>query len=104
MSGIPGVKLLINLPLNTPGSIAFAIGANGFLVESDWWPVLEGSGIPVMYAYVRERNKEVADKMQLRIPNARIEAFPGVGHCLMVDEPDRFNRILAEFLESVEER
>lgn len=32
------------------------------------------------------------------IPSARIERFPGSGHFIMLDEPERFRRILHEFL------
>ena len=35
------------------------------------------------------------------IPNARFELFEQSGHCITVEEPDRFNRVLAEFLDSI---
>lgn len=35
------------------------------------------------------------------IPNAEFELFEESGHCITVEEPDRFNRILSEFVESV---
>lgn len=35
------------------------------------------------------------------IPDAQFELFEQSGHCITVEEPDRFNRVLAEFLESI---
>jgi microsomal epoxide hydrolase len=95
------LQTLIDLSLNMPGSLFFAIGANGLLVDRDWWQVLEKATIPILYTYARERYTESANKMKSQIPNAKVEHFPGAGHCLMVDEPDRFNRILESFLLSV---
>ena len=33
-----------------------------------------------------------------RIPDARFEPFAGGGHLLFLESPERFNRIVAEFL------
>lgn len=33
-------------------------------------------------------------------PDTRFELFEGSGHCLTVEEPDRFNRIVTEFVDS----
>lgn len=35
------------------------------------------------------------------IPDAQFELFEQSGHCITVEEPDRFNRVLTEFLESI---
>ncbi|CAN5737305.1 3-oxoadipate enol-lactonase [soil metagenome] len=40
-----------------------------------------------------------ADFLVERIPDARLELFPGCGHLLFWEEPDRFVRVLGEFLE-----
>jgi 3-oxoadipate enol-lactonase len=33
-----------------------------------------------------------------RIPRSRLEAFPGAGHLLFLESPDRFNPLVADFL------
>jgi 3-oxoadipate enol-lactonase len=33
-----------------------------------------------------------------RLPNARLETFEGAGHLLFIEEPERFNRLVEEFL------
>ena len=35
------------------------------------------------------------------VPDSRFELFPDSGHCLTVEEPDRFNRVLADFVDSL---
>jgi 3-oxoadipate enol-lactonase len=35
------------------------------------------------------------------VPGARLEVFEGVAHMLNLEQPDRFNRLLRDFLESV---
>lgn len=35
------------------------------------------------------------------IPDARFERFERSGHCISVEEPERFNRVLTEFLDSI---
>ena len=37
-----------------------------------------------------------------RIPNARLEVFPGAGHYVMLEQPERFNEVVGSFLDSVE--
>ena len=95
------IQTLITLSLNMPGSIFFAIGANGLLVDRNWWTTLDNTTIPILYTYARERYTEAANEMMSRIPEAKVEYLPGAGHCLMVDEPDRFNHLLESFLLSI---
>ena len=42
-------------------------------------------------------NKNVAEL----IPDARFELFEESGHCLTIEEPERFNRVLRDFIESL---
>jgi pimeloyl-ACP methyl ester carboxylesterase len=35
------------------------------------------------------------------VPTARFELFENSGHCLTVEEPERFNRIVSDFIDSV---
>jgi non-heme chloroperoxidase len=49
---------------------------------------------------VASRNSMLAryQEMQKTIPHARLEIFEGVGHALFVDDPDRFNGLLEDFI------
>ena len=46
-------------------------------------------------AVVDSRNTAL---LALRIPNARVELFPGGGHIFFWEQPDRFARVVTEFL------
>jgi len=35
------------------------------------------------------------------VPKARMEVFPGSGHALFMDDPERFNTVLANFIASL---
>jgi 3-oxoadipate enol-lactonase len=37
-------------------------------------------------------------QLQVRVPNSRFVELPGAGHISNMDQPDRFNAALAEFL------
>jgi non-heme chloroperoxidase len=95
------IKEITDLSLNTPGSIAFAIGANLILFDRDWWPTLEGRDLKILYV-VRDRYKNLAEEFKKRLPDAEVEVFMGAGHALFVDESERFNKLLTQFFESIE--
>ena len=91
---------IIDLSLQTPSTIAFAVGANSLLMDRDWWPVLEAVELPILYM-VRSRYEDSANDMRQRVPTARVEVFNEAGHALFWDEPQRFNRVLEEFISSL---
>ncbi len=53
---------------------------------------------PLLYA-VTPRFQGQALNLKANRPRARIEIFEQAGHALFVDEPERFNRLLEEFLD-----
>ena len=42
-----------------------------------------------------------AEYLQQCIPGAQIEIFPGSGHNLMMEDPERFNEAVLKFLASL---
>jgi pimeloyl-ACP methyl ester carboxylesterase len=42
-------------------------------------------------------------KMQEKIPGSRLEIVPGAGHALFVDQPERFNKLVEDFVGSFEQ-
>jgi len=82
--------------LKTPTNTAVVEMFN-ILSRGDFTAILAKIDKPVLYIcenYLAAQAKLV----QARLPNARIEIFPKAGHALFVDEPDRFNTIVAEFI------
>jgi proline iminopeptidase len=45
-------------------------------------------------------NVEMAEEMLRHLPDARMEIFEGSGHFLFVEEPEKFYRVIKEFVES----
>ena len=52
---------------------------------------------PLLYV-VTPQFAEQAKNLQLHRPGTRIEVFQQAGHALFVDEPQRFNALLEQFL------
>lgn len=62
-----------------------------------WRDTLLAQKVPVLYA-VRPRFAEQGEALRSKRPAlASVEIFPHAGHALFWDEPERFNRLAAEF-------
>jgi len=46
--------------------------------------------------------REIADLMEKEIPGAKKISIADAGHCMNMDQPAEFNRVLSNFLQSVE--
>lgn len=86
--------------LKTPTSIAVALQADG--LERDSRPALKQLDKPAMFVN-RSGPAAVALAATVRkeLPSARIEVMEGVGHTLFLDDSERFNSILQDFLRSI---
>ena len=40
----------------------------------------------------------LSEKMHATLPNSRLEVFDESGHFMMVEDPERFHRVLDDFL------
>lgn len=89
-------KKIIAASLRTPTNTAVTLLGNMF-AGGDWRPVLSKLDRPILYV-VTPQLKGQAEMLQRKLPSARVEIFEKAGHALFVDEPDRFNRVLEEFL------
>ncbi len=91
-------KKIIAASLKTPTNTAVVLIFNAF-ASSDWRPVLPKLDRPVMFA-AQAGFKAQADLLKAKIPSARVELFEGTGHALFVDDPERFNKALDDFLKT----
>lgn len=91
--------------LATPTNTAVVLLAN--LVDeamspADYRPALDGLDRPVLFvASSAQWAAAQAEMVRKRRPDARVEVFDDAGHALFVDQADRFNRVLADFLASL---
>lgn len=88
--------------LATPTNTAVTLITNTYpLGPGDWRPALDALDRPVLLA---TRSPRQSQMVRARRPDASIEVFEEAGHALFVDEADRFNRLLGEFLADLPER
>lgn len=90
------VEQALRTPTDAAAALIVAAGRNDFrhtLPEIDR---------PVLVAVTRGSPWDPTyEEMATSVPDGRLEWFDGAGHALFVDEPQRFNRLLEEFLEGV---
>ncbi len=85
--------------LRTPTNTAITLLVG--MLWTDLRPALGKINRPTLVVAAESPYKNQIVDMQKRIPGARLEVFEDVGHALFVDEPDRFNNLLDEFLRAV---
>ncbi len=75
-------------------------GAYSLLLDymfSDYTEILRRCKRPMLYAY-HDMMEPQAQHIRDTVNSVRLENFSGCGHMLFRDEPDRFNRMLVEFV------
>jgi non-heme chloroperoxidase len=82
--------------LKTPTTSAVALLAE-FAVKNDLRRVLPKLNIPVL-GVMTENNRAAAELIRSSVPGSQAEVFEDAGHCLFVDDADRFNTVLDNFL------
>ena len=83
--------------LKTPTDSAVAMLAE-LAVKNDMRPALPKIRIPVL-AIMTEKNRSQAELVRSMVPGSQAEVFEDAGHCLFVDDADRFNTVLEGFLQ-----
>ncbi|MBI4325378.1 MAG: alpha/beta hydrolase [Chloroflexi bacterium] len=91
------VKRITAASLRTPANTALAL-LMGY-ITADLRPALSKIDKPALvFVAGRAADHEVKLAMKQQIPGAQLEVFDNAGHALFVDEPDRFNAVLEQFL------
>ncbi len=85
--------------LQTPTNTAVTLVAN-WQAARDWRLALDKLDRPILYAVTAEL-KGQGEMLEKEFPLAQVELFEEAGHALFVDEPDRFNALLEDFLNKV---
>jgi non-heme chloroperoxidase len=88
---------VVTASLKTPTNSAVALLAE-FAVKNDFRPVLPTIKIPVL-AVMANNHRSQAELISVMVPGSQVEVFEDAGHCLFVDDADRFNRLLEGFLQ-----
>jgi len=85
--------------LKTPTNTAVVEMFN-VMSKGDFTPILQKMDKPVLY--ICEPQLESQGKLlQTSLPQARVEVFKNAGHAIFVDDAQHFNRVLADFVDSL---
>jgi microsomal epoxide hydrolase len=92
------VKRITETALRTPTNSAFALIGN-VVAQADWRPAAAKIDRPVLFV-CQTSTKTSAELFQSVLPLTRIEVMEGIGHALFVDDADRFNALVEDFLKN----
>jgi len=91
---------VIDASAQVPADTAVILIYNMIAVK-DFSPGLARMNRPVLFTYQPE-TQQTADFLKSKLGDKlRLERFDGDGHALFVDDPQKFNRVLGEFLQSL---
>lgn len=91
---------LIDASVHVPADTAALLIYNMIAVP-DFSPGLAKINRPVLFAYQPE-SQGSADFLKSKLGDTlRLERFDGDGHALFVDEPEKFNQVLEQFIQSL---
>ena len=94
------LKRVIAASMQVPADTAVVLIYN-MLAINDWSTGFAKIDRPLMFAYQPE-NQTSADFLKSKLGDkVRLERFEGDGHALFVDDPDKFNRVLDDFLKGL---
>jgi microsomal epoxide hydrolase len=93
----PYLESVIAASFKTPTNSAVAMLAE-YAVKNDLRSALPKLNIPVLAA-MTENNRSSAELITSAVPGSQAEVFEDAGHCLFVDDADRFDTVLATFLQ-----
>jgi len=92
------IKRVVDASEQTPADTAAVLIYNMIAVK-DISPGLAKMDRPVLFAYQPE-TQPTADLLKAKLGDkVRLERFDGDGHALFVDDPEKFNHVLEEFLQ-----
>ena len=91
---------VIEASAQVPADTAVVLIYNMIAVK-DFSPGLARMNRPVLFTYQPE-SQQTADFLKSKLGDKlRLERFDGDGHALFVDDPQKFNHVLGEFLQSL---
>jgi len=90
------LRSVIRASLRTPTNAAVTLMQN-MATMGDLSPTLAKLDKPVLFVY-EPQLAATAQIVKTKLPSARIENFEDAGHALFIDDAERFNKLLEEFV------
>ena len=97
------IQRVVAASLKMPSDSAVAASVSS-ISRADWRPALAKVDRPVLVMCQAQLKSMAADPIVSAIPTARAELFEDAGHALFVDDAERFNALLGEFILHLPER
>jgi non-heme chloroperoxidase len=94
------LRSVIKASTDVPADTAVVLIYN-MIAVTDFSAGLAKMNRPVLFAYQPE-SQATADFLKMKLGDKlRLERFDGDGHALFVDDPERFNNILEDFIKGL---
>jgi non-heme chloroperoxidase len=94
------LKRVVDASAQVPADTA-AVLIYDMIAVKDFSPGLARMNRPMLFTYQPD-TQGTADFLKSKLgEKVRLERFDGDGHALFVDDPEKFNRVLAEFLQGL---
>ena len=87
-----------SLLMPTDSAIAASLSS---VSRTDWRPAMAKLDRPVLVMCESSIRAMTADPIKKNVPAAQVEAFADAGHALFVDDAERFNKVLEEFVKNL---
>lgn len=87
-----------SLLMPTDSAIAASLSS---VSRADWRPAKVKLDRPVLVMCESAIQAMTADPIKKNVPSAQVEAFANAGHALFVDDAERFNTVLEEFVKGL---
>jgi len=91
------LQRVVTASLETPTDSAISMSASS-IARADWRPAIAKLNRPVLITCQAGLKSMAADPILALVPSARLELFESAGHALFVDDAERFNQVLEDFL------
>lgn len=96
------IQRVIAASLKMPTDSAVAASVSS-ISRANWHPALAKLDRPVLVVCQAPMKSMAADPVVSVVPSARVEVFEDAGHALFVDDAERFNTVLEDFIRHLAE-
>lgn len=91
------IRQIVTASLEMPTDSAITSNVSA-IARGDWRPAISKLDRPVLVTCQAGMKSFSADLVKATVPSTRVELFEDAGHAMFVDDADRFNAVLDDFL------
>jgi non-heme chloroperoxidase len=91
------IQRIVTASLRMPADSTITASVSS-ISRADWRPAISKLDRPVLITCQAAMKSVAAELVKSMVPSARVELFDDAGHALFVDDAERFNAVLDDFL------